>query len=200
MRVLSILLLVLALVPFISNAVPNAGAGAAASIWSDTKLLVSSIGRLGLNKLFVSAPAIEFVAGSTQWNAAGVSIKSRSGAYTGPARDDNPGPVSGISNGADGGTIFIAGSDVGLTDIDWPRVDQDGDAWIGGDLVLSSPFLENVMNGAGALVLPKEAAPAGGGATRTVISPVPEPGTYSSMLAGLLVLAGFIRAKQRRGT
>lgn len=219
MRILPVLLVVLAVSPSISNAATNVSVDSIScsgsqtssftdvmtlsctgdfsltggSIWSDTKLLISSGGKLTLDNLFISAPYAEFIAGTTVSIGPGASIDFRDRAIAIPGGAVNPRLVSGIPNSTYDGTISIGGSNISLNNIDRQRANEGGNILMGGgDIVISRSSDVD-----GALVLLGGSYPVN--ELTALISPVPEPSTYASMLAGLLALTGFIRAKQRRG-
>jgi len=134
------------------------------SISADSKILLSSIGALTLDNLSITAPEVEFIAGSFLSLGAGVSIITNS-VYA------SIGSGSTLPSVSPGATISIGG--------------EVGRPLDSGNIRLL-PGGSNPITGGGS------------GGSITILPSVPEPDSYVTMLAGLLVLVNALRVKNKR--
>jgi len=125
------------------------------SISADSKILISSAGALTLDNLSITAPEVEFIAGSFLSLGAGVSITTNS-------------IYAGIGNGSTP-PLVLPGATISI----------DGE-------------VGRPLNSGSIRLLP------GGSHPITILPSVPEPDTYVTMLAGLLVLVGALRVKNKQ--
>jgi hypothetical protein len=138
------------------------------SISADSKILISAIGALTLGNLSITAPEVEFIAGSSLSLGNGVAITANSISIYADIDNDNGSIPPFVSPG---GTISIGGG------VGRPRE--------GGNIQLPPGGSISITGG-------------GSGGLITILPSVPEPETYVTMLAGLLALAGIARMKRHR--
>ncbi|GEM_PF-1517766 len=134
------------------------------SISADSKILISSAGTLALDNLSITAPEVEFIAGSFLSLGAGVSITTNS-------------IYAGIGNGSTP-TLVLPGATISI----------DGE-------------VGRPLNSGSIRLLPGGSHPitsGGSDGSITILPSVPELDTYVTMLAGLLVLVGALRVKNKQ--
>jgi hypothetical protein len=171
-----------------------------ALLWSSQVPLLAQAGNYDLGSLLVtssgplSATTFSQVAGPTFADSFSFSLNARAATYDSAANSFNFISFNGIFGITDINTQLYNASKVAIGNEASFSHTVPGSPWV---LIGSSMGLTNLAAGSYTLMVNGTSSGAGGYQTSINVTPVPEPGTYAMMLAGL-GLMGFIARRRKQ--